>query len=106
MKEVTAYQTEEGREPFTDWFYSLKDSVIEQRVQARIDRVELGNYGDHKRFQSIIELRMHFGKGYRVYLGEDGNKLVILLAGGYKSSQNQDIKKAVEYWRDYECKKI
>ena len=106
-KDVVTYQTREGREPFTDWLHSLRDMALRQRVEARIDRIRCGNYGDHKRFQNIIELRLHFGKGYRIYCGEESNTLVILLAGGDKSSQDIDIKNTLEYWRDhYEQKEI
>jgi putative addiction module killer protein len=79
----------------------------QKRVLVRLRRVEQGNYGDHKRFSGILELRFDFGKGYRVYCGEDGNTFVILLIGGDKSSQEKDIKKALEYWEEYhEQKKI
>ena len=106
-KEVLVYKTPEGKEPFIDWLFSLRDKMARHRIETRIDRVKQGNYGDHKQFQGILEIRLDFGKGYRVYCGEDGNKLVILLIGGDKSSQEKDIKKAVEYWRDYhEQKKI
>ena len=100
-KEVIAYHTREGKEPFTDWLNELEDKTFKYRVLARTHRIEHGNYGDHKRFNGIIELRLHFGKGYRVYCGEDGMKVVILLVGGDKSSQGKDIKQALEYWRDY-----
>ena len=106
-KEVIAYHTREGKEPFTDWLNELGDRILSYRVGARIHRVKQGNYGNHKRFQGIIELRLHFGKGYRIYCGEENDKLVILLAGGDKSSQDSDIKQALEYWRDhYEQKEI
>lgn len=100
-KELKAYHTPNGEEPFRNWLNSLRDKTIVYRVRLRIDRIRYGNYGDHKRFNDIIELRLHFGKGYRVYCGEDGNSLVILLAGGDKSSQVYDIEKAIEYWRNY-----
>ena len=104
---MVAYHTREGREPFTDWLNELEDRTLNYRIGARIHRVKQGNYGDHKRFQGIVELRLHFGKGYRIYCGEENDKLVILLAGGDKSSQDNDIKQALEYWRDhYEQKEI
>jgi len=106
-KEIILYQTQDGKEPYTDWINLLNDKLLKQRIETREDRIRYGNYGDHKRFHNIIELRLDFGKGYRIYCGEDGNKLVILLIGGDKSSQDRDIKKAKEYWRDYnEYKKI
>ena len=100
-KDILIYKTREGKEPFIDWLFSLRDKIIRHRVETRIDTVRHGNYGDHKRFHGIIELRLDFGKGYRIYCGEEGNKLIILLIGGDKASQDKDIKEALEYWRDY-----
>ena len=79
-KEVIAYHTHNGREPFTEWLRSLKDIGLRQRIETRVNRIRLGNLGDHKHFQGIIELRLHFGKGYRIYCGEENDLLVILLA--------------------------
>ncbi len=100
-KDVIFYHTREGKEPYTNWLYSLHDKILWHRVKTRIDRIKKGNYGDHKRFHGIIELRLNFGKGYRIYCGEEDNRLVILLTGGDKSSQDKDIEKAQKYWRDY-----
>ena len=106
-KTIIVYKTKDNKEPFVDWLFSLRDKIIRHRIEARIDRVKQGNYGDHKRFHGIIELRLDFGSGYRIYCGDDGEALVVLLAGGDKSSQDKDIKKASEYWMDYyEQKKI
>jgi putative addiction module killer protein len=100
-KNVVVYRTPEGDEPFVDWLFSFRDKQARYRVEARINRIEQGNYGDHKRFQGIIEFRFDFGKGYRLYAGEDGDTLVVLLIGGDKSSQAGDIEKVLEYWRDH-----
>ncbi len=106
-KTVIVYRRQDQQEPFTDWLFSLRDTITRQRIETRIDRVKHGNYGDHKRFYGIIELRLDFGKGYRVYCGEDGDKFVVLLVGGDKSSQHKDVAKALDYWRDYhEQKKV
>ena len=104
-KDILIYQTRDGKEPFVEWLFSLRDKIVRHRIEARIDRIRHGNYGDYKRFHGIIELRLDFGKGYRIYCGEDGSKIIILLAGGDKASQDKDIKEAVEYWRDYHEKK-
>lgn len=107
MKTIITYKTQDNKEPFTDWLYSLKDKVSQKRILVRLKRVEQGNYGDFKRFRGILELRFDFGKGYRVYCGEDVHDLVLLLVGGDKSTQEKDIKKALEYWKEYlEQKKI
>lgn len=106
-KTVIVYKTRIGKEPFVDWLFSLRDKITRHRIETRIDRVRQGNYGDHRRFQGILELRLDFGKGYRLYCGEDGHTLVVLLMGGDKSSQDSDIKKTLVCWRDYhEQKKI
>lgn len=106
-KDVIIYQAKDGREPYTQWLYSLRDKVLKNRIETREDRIRFGNYGDHKRFLGIIELRLDFGKGYRIYCAEDGDKVVVLLIGGDKGSQYKDIQRALEYWRDYnEYKKI
>lgn len=80
---------------FNEWFKSLKDIRAKARVQIRIDRVELGNFGDAKFFDGIGELRIDYGPGYRVYFVKRGNTVVILLCGGNKPSQNKDIKQAI-----------
>lgn len=87
-------------EIFDDWFSSLRDRHGKLRIQARIDRAELGNYGDCAPVgEGVSEMRIHVGPGYRVYFVEHGMEIVILLAGGDKSSQSKDIKTAHELVR-------
>jgi len=87
----TIYTTE----VFDAWFESLKDKQTSRRIQARIDRAEEGNFGDHKSVgESVSEMRIHHGPGLRVYFIEREFEIVILLAGGDKSSQFKDIKQA------------
>jgi putative addiction module killer protein len=106
-KTVIVYKTKDNEEPFLKWLFGLRDKITRHRIEIRIERIRQGNYGDHKRFHRILEIRLDFGKGYRLYCGEDGNTVIILLLGGDKSSQVRDIKKALEYWEDYnEQKKI
>lgn len=72
------------------------------RVQVRILRVEAGNLGDHKSVgEGVMEIRLDFGPGYRVYFGIDGGTIVILLTGGDKSGQRKDIKQAQKLWAEY-----
>lgn len=102
-KTVIVYADAKGREPFTDWLNGLKDAQGRRRILTRLRRIEQGNYGDYKQLQEgVFELRLFFGPGYRVYFGEDGDKLVVLLCGGDKSTQNQDIDTAFTYWREYQ----
>ena len=79
----------------------LKDPVTRHRIKTRLDRVEKGNYGDHRSVgDGVWELRFDFGAGYRIYFVEEGDVLVILLCGGDKSSQVKDIKTAKIYWKE------
>lgn len=100
-KKIFIYKTIDGKEPFLEWLFALKDKTSRYRIETRIDRIRQGNYGDHKRFSGILEVRMKFGSGYRLYCGEDGDKIVILLQGGDKRTQEKDIKTALKYWREY-----
>ncbi|MDQ2990636.1 MAG: type II toxin-antitoxin system RelE/ParE family toxin [Pseudomonadota bacterium] len=85
---------------FDHWLSSLKDRAGAMRVQARIDRVEDGNFGDVAPVgEGVSEMRIHFGPGYRVYFVQRGQEVVILLAGGDKSTQSKDIKSAIELAR-------
>ena len=87
-------------EVFADWFGSLRDRQARARVEARIRRVTLGNIGDVKPVgEGVSELRIDYGPGYRLYFVQRGQKLVILLAGGDKKTQSQDIATAIELAR-------
>ena len=82
---------------FNRWFKSIRDKATKARLQVRIDRIEQGNYGDYKAVGSgVFEARITFGAGYRIYFIENGLEVVILLAGGNKSTQSKDIQTAVQ----------
>ena len=82
---------------FDTWFASLEDKRAATRIQARIDRAEDGNFGDCSPVgEGVSEMRIHYGPGYRVYFVQRGIELVILLAGGDKSTQSKDIKTALQ----------
>lgn len=88
---------------FTKWFRSLKDRRAKARIQARIDRVEMGHFGDVAPVgEGVSELRIFYGPGYRVYFVQKDAVVVILLSGGDKSSQKADIAKAKEIARQLE----
>lgn len=88
---------------FTKWFDSLKDRKAKARIQARIDRVELGNFGDVAPVgEGVSELRIFYGPGYRVYFVQRNSTVVILLSGGDKTSQQSDIAKAKEIAKQLE----
>ena len=101
-RELQIYRDPNGREPFTEWLKSLRDRTTRKRIQARIDRIESGNLGDHKSVgDGIFELRSQFGPGYRIYFGEVDNTIILLLCSGDKSSQGRDVEQAKDYWQEY-----
>ncbi len=82
---------------FDAWFADLKDKRAVTRIQARIDRAEDGNFGDCSPVgEGVSEMRIHYGPGYRVYFVQRGVEMVVLLAGGDKSTQGKDIKTAIQ----------
>lgn len=84
-------------ETFSKWLMKLRDIRARARIQARIDRLELGNSGDVKPVgEGVSEMRIDYGPGYRVYFMQRGTELIILLAGGDKRSQSRDIENAIE----------
>jgi putative addiction module killer protein len=87
---------------FVRWFESLKDLRAKARLQTRIDRLELGVVGDVKFFQGIGEMRVDYGPGYRIYFVRKGKVTYLLLCGGDKSSQERDIRKAIEMAKELE----
>lgn len=102
-KTVLHFLTASGRCPFQAWAESLKSKTVTAAVAARINRMRSGTLGDWKSVGGgVFELRVDLGPGYRVYFGRDGETVVILLSGGEKRSQTSDIKRAKEYWSDYE----
>jgi putative addiction module killer protein len=85
---------------FDRWFSGLRDQQAAKRIQARIDRAEDGNLGDVQPIgEGVSEMRIHYGPGYRVYLAKRGQEIIVLLAGGDKSTQASDIKHALELAR-------
>lgn len=82
-------------ETFRDWINALRDRAARARIQVRIDRLAHGNPGTHRRLaEGVCELKVDFGPGYRVYYTERAGELIVLLVGGDKSTQKQDIEMA------------
>ena len=105
-KEIFYYQTTDGDLPFYRWLRTL-DNQTKARVEARIKRLPADNLGDFKSVGSgILELRLHFGPGYRIYLVECADIWVLLLCGGDKSTQENDIRMAKFYWEDYKTRRL
>ena len=101
-RKLQIYRAPNGRAPFTEWLKSLQDRRTRKRIQSQIDRIESGNLGKPRPVgDGVFELRCQFGPGYRVYFGQMGGSIVLLLCGGDKSSQHKDIEQAKAYWQEY-----
>lgn len=88
-------------EVYAEWFEKLRDRRARARIDTRIRRLSLGNPGDVKPVgEGVSELRIDYGPGYRVYFVQQGQTLVILLAGGDKRTQDRDIRRALELARE------
>lgn len=98
---IREYVAADGRSPYRDWLKTL-DVAVRARIQARVLRFEVGNLGDHKSLGGgMWEARLAFGPGYRIYFGKAGHSIILLLLGGDKASQAQDIRRARRFWSDY-----
>lgn len=94
-KEILNYITPNGKIPFEEWLNSLRDINARTKIKARLRRFALGNLGDYKTVGGgICNLRINYGKGYRIYFGQVGSVIIILLSGGDKDTQQNDIQKA------------
>ncbi len=105
MIEVREYVYADGSSPFADWFDELNVQAA-LKVNTYLTRIGNGNLSSVKSVGSgVHECRIDWGPGYRVYLGKDGEKLVILLGGGTKKRQQKDIDQAKELWQEYKKRK-
>lgn len=93
MVTATTYEVRSTSE-FDRWFSRLKDKIVRRAVSVRIARVGAGNFGDVKKIGAISELRINTGPGYRVYFTIQNRRVVFLLVGGDKRTQQQDIELA------------
>lgn len=101
--EVLLYVTRDDDCPFAIWLDALRDRQARARIRKRVDRLERGNLGDCKPVgQGVLELRIDYGPGYRVYCAKAGARVLLLICGGDKSTQTQDIFIAQQYWVDYQ----
>jgi putative addiction module killer protein len=105
MIQVEEFITDEDVSPFRHWFDALDDHAAAW-VTIAIDRLGEGNTSNAKSLgEGVSELRINRGPGYRVYFGWDGKVLVILLGGGTKQRQQNDIQAALRHWRTYKTRK-
>jgi putative addiction module killer protein len=101
MPELRYYVGADGRSPFARWFDDL-NAIAAARIVRALARVEQGNLSSVKSVGGgVLEFRIDFGPGYRIYFGRDGEQLVILLAGGTKKRQPSDIDAAIRFWQEY-----
>jgi len=101
MIEIFVYTAPNGKQPFIKWLASI-DRQSRKRVNIALARLEEGNIGNLKSVgDGVHEIRLTFGGGIRIYLGKRGDQLVILLHGGTKHRQSDDIAKAKIFWQDY-----
>jgi putative addiction module killer protein len=103
--DVREYLSPRGDSPFGEWFAEL-DARAAAKVTIALGRIAQGNLSNVKGVGSgVLEFRIDFGPGFRIYLGKDGEALVILLAGGAKKRQQRDIEDARARWQDYRDRK-
>ncbi|MBY0265985.1 MAG: type II toxin-antitoxin system RelE/ParE family toxin [Burkholderiales bacterium] len=93
----------EETEVYRAWINGMRDTASRARIQVRVDRLVHGNPGQHRNLTGgVSELKIDFGPGYRVYYMQRGTRLILLLAGGDKTTQERDIKRATELARDFQ----
>lgn len=94
------YLEDDGSAPFTEWLTNLRDRDAHARISARLNRLKLGNFGSVKALgDGVCEMKIDYGPGYRLYYAMQGKSIVLLLIGGDKSTQKQDIKRAKTFWQ-------
>jgi putative addiction module killer protein len=99
---ISKLELANGRVLFDEWFESLRDWKMQAAVDSRLARVRAGNFGDCKSVGGgVFELRIPLGPGLRVYYGLRGREVVVLIAGGDKSTQARDIRRAKELWKEF-----
>ena len=104
--EVREYVGQDRRSPFREWFTKL-NAEARVKVTTALYRVGLGNFSNVKGVGAgVFECRIHFGPGYRVYFGKDGERIVILLGGGTKQRQQKDIHLAASRWDEYKTRRL
>ena len=103
---IKEYIEKNGQSPFARWFENL-DSVAAAKITTALYCLEQGNHSNIKSVgEGVLEYKIDFGPGYRIYFGKDGLELIILLGGGSKKKQNKDISLAKQKWYEYkQCKR-
>ncbi len=103
MYEIRHYLTKDEKDVYLDWLKQVRDNLAKMAVVRRVNRIEQGNFGEHKFCRDgVWELCIDMGAGYRVYYAIAGQRIVLLLCGGDKRTQNKDIERACTYWQDWQ----
>lgn len=101
-REVIYLVTDDGKSPLGDWLAGIRDKPTRRRIEMRIERARLGNFGVWRELaEGVFEMKIDFGPGYRVYYGIHNDQIVVLIAGGDKSTQDRDIERAIALWKEY-----
>jgi putative addiction module killer protein len=104
--ELEYYLSATGKIPFKEWLEGLRDVSARANIRVRLDRVRLGNLGNNRAVgEGVRELKVDYGPGYRIYFAQECTNIILLLLGGDKSSQEEDIETAKEYWNDHKRRK-
>ena len=103
MFEIRHYLTADGKDIYLEWLKQVRDPIAKVQIVKRVNRVEQGNFGDHKFCrEGVWEMRIDVGAGYRVYYAQARSQVVLLLCGGDKRTQDADIDRAVRHWQDWQ----
>jgi putative addiction module killer protein len=106
MFEIRHYVNADTKDIYVEWLRKQRDTTARIAIDRRVNRLELGNFGDHSFCRDgVWELRIDVGPGYRVYYAMAGREIVLLLCGGDKRTQNADITRACVYWQDWQRRK-
>ncbi len=106
MYDIQTYRTNDDVEPYVVWLLALPDRQAKARIVVRINRMAGGNLGDVKSVgDGVWEARIDYGPGYRLYYAQAGRRLILLLIGGDKRTQQSDIAKAHGYWNNWQTQR-
>ena len=106
-RRIEYYHTVDGRVPYWEWRASLKDTKSRATIDSRLARLRAGNFGYCASVgEGVLELKISYGPGFRIYFGQIGLQFVLLLIGGDKSTQNKDVRKAKVFWHDYQARNL
>lgn len=104
INQVNELLLENGSSPYKNWFNGLEPNVAAKVTVAKL-RMQQGNLANVRWFRGIGEYKINFGPGWRIYLAKDGMQIIVLLGGGSKDGQQQDIERAIALWEDYKRRK-